>query len=56
MLRRRSFTPPVWCEFSGFSHYNFYSELLSFTFISCLIFFGNGFLQSVQVGMITFHG
>ncbi len=25
MHRRWAFTPPVWCEFGGFSRYNFYS-------------------------------
>ncbi len=28
MHRWWAFTPPVWCEFGGFSRYNFYSELV----------------------------
>ncbi len=28
MHRWWAFTPPVWCEFGGFSRYNFYSDLL----------------------------
>ncbi len=33
MHRWWAFTPPVWCEFGGFSRYNFYSVGINYTYL-----------------------